>query len=790
MAHDCPAIALSIPDFEGEAILRIFANSTQEQIACFSAVVTNGSTFRHPEAIGTILGIFTIVAIVASFATAVYGEQISVMRKHYAHSLSVMVVFAVFHHIYYTGALSMNWPSVLVAFWSNYAWAGGMIYSEPMQNAINKFIGTNRGNTTAVGAAQVGFEYEGLGGGYDITKIYKRALNVPGLMRRSKYNLVARKVEGQLARRALANGTDGYNWYGSPVKPGLPLPGNFSGFAGTLGEQDISASNAFLTGLIWFAVLILIVAGSVVIFKFILEGLIKIKRVRSDRLLFFRSHWLGYTGVALLRTLFIGFFVIMFLTMFQFTYKGATAVIAIAAVAFALMFIAMFGIAFYALFFRIKFAKYISEPDRILMERTKVFKFVPWVRLSRASSVAGGSSRFFGSLPFWRIAQAPTDARSIHEDDEYTKKFGWLTSRFRRTRWWFFAIWLAYEFVRACFFAAASGYPVVQVFALLVIEFVAFVAIILIRPFEGQRLNAILVYALGFSKVSTVALSSAFDVRFGLARIPATVIGVIIIVIQSLLTLVLIVAVVVGAISSYMSVLRNREDFRPVRLAGVRQKYYGHLDASEKDLPPVSAADSVEEPKGPHFNVNSVRRMAKIEDEDAHFQAEINGEFRSGHTSLQSLPIGQAYGSKPEVDVITKSRAPSVYSNLSHSSLPFGARMHRGSWSSKDFAEFQPDKRRSTNLTGNTPFMASRESFRSAADRITSPLATHQGASYGDNSPRGAMGSASPVGPVGGEYPARPKSGKFGDSGNVPTPRRPALHTLHSSSGSDSASPA
>ncbi len=161
-----PAIALSIPDFEGQAILRIFANSTQTQVGCYSAVVTNGATFSHPYAVGLALGGFTILAIAASFATAIYGSHIPTTRTHYAHSLSVLVVFSVFHHIFYTGALSVNWPSVLPAFWSNFAWTGGMIYSESMQNSINQLIGSNRGNTSIVGAAGSGSAAEGLGGGY------------------------------------------------------------------------------------------------------------------------------------------------------------------------------------------------------------------------------------------------------------------------------------------------------------------------------------------------------------------------------------------------------------------------------------------------------------------------------------------------------------------------------------------------------------------------------------------------------------------------------------------------
>jgi hypothetical protein len=60
-------------------------------------------------------------------------------------------------------------------------------------------------------------------------------------------------------------------WYGSPVKPGLPLPGNFSGFAGTLAEEDIPASNAFMTGFLWLLIVVTIVVACVVGLKWFLE---------------------------------------------------------------------------------------------------------------------------------------------------------------------------------------------------------------------------------------------------------------------------------------------------------------------------------------------------------------------------------------------------------------------------------------------------------------------------------------------------------------------------------------
>jgi hypothetical protein len=54
------------------------------------------------------------------------------------------------------------------------------------------------------------------------------------------------------------------------------------------------------------------------------------------------------------------------------------------------------------------------------------------------------------------------------------------------------------------------------VFGLLVVEIVALIAIISMRPFESSRLNAIMVYMLGISKVLTIALSAAFDTQFNL----------------------------------------------------------------------------------------------------------------------------------------------------------------------------------------------------------------------------------------------------------------------------------
>ncbi|CAN9458316.1 unnamed protein product [Alternaria sp. RS040] len=704
-----PEIALSIPDFEGQAILRLFSNSTQNEIGCFAAQITNGYTFQQKTAASSTLGVFTLLAILSSFATAAYGSDIADMRKHYAHSPSVSVVFAVWHHIFYSGALSMNWPSVLVGFWSNYAWAGGMIYTEPMQNMINGFIGSNKGNTSQVGAAGTGEDNPNLGGGVDIHQIYKRGVLPPGL-----------DLQAALSKRQSVEASSGSQYYGLPVKPGLPLPGNYSGFAGTLATERIPASNAFMTGLLWFLILIACVIVSILGLKIVLEGLSRIRVVKKERLAFFRSHYLAFTMLSVLRAGFIGFYMLTFLAMFQFSYLALSTLVAVACIVFVAVVFGIGSIAAYACFSRLRIGKYVSEPDRLNIARRRVCKIVPWISISRNSKIPRSEDEVYVATIPWRTIHAMADTMSIHADEQYTTRFGWLASRYRRSRWWFFVVWLFYEFIRAGFLAGASTQPLVQVFGLLVVEIVAFASFVILRPFEGQRLNVMAMYLLGFSKVATTALSAAFDTRFGVARISTTVIGIVIIVIQGFLTIAVMIFILIGVVSSYMSIMRNREETNSSCLTPTREKYFAHMDFAVQDTPrprAVSAHSAPEVPKTPYFKVKQVRRMAKLEDEDDEFMREIN----AGSASEHLLPQQDCSYNAARPDQGNRTR--SLHSQASYSSLPRAARQHRPSWSRQDYSGPMGLGRQRALSDVQTP---TRKESNKTIDIHQSPLGTYQ----------------------------------------------------------------
>ncbi|KAG6038722.1 hypothetical protein E4U41_003799 [Claviceps citrina] len=670
-----PSIALGLPDLEGLARMQIFANSTQTQIGCFQASMTNGNSFSHPEAVGSLVGVMVFIAVLSSFATAMYGLSIPHMRAHYAHSFSVLVIFETFQSMFFSGALSVNWPSVLPAWWSNFAWTAGMFASHDMIRSVSSFTGNNVNISQVGGAGSVQINN---GGGLS-RQIYGRSM---------AFSSMPPQHDGtsldSLARRAAydASNPRDYSWGGHPRTPGMPIPGTWPGFAGTLSLVGIPPAEAFTVYLIWLVVLLAAVALSVVALKLMLDLLSKMKWLKSDGFDYFRAHVWGYTFAALLRTLFIAFFSAMTLAMYQFTLRGAAGPTAVAVIIWLGFFAGLGGIVAYACYFRLRHGKYEARPDTLRFERGKVLGTVPFIATTRQSKIGDEEPSqkpyLFGTMPFVKVQYVDEDANraTVHVDEGYVKRFGWLSARYRRTRWWFFAVYLGYQFIRACFVGGGARTPLAQVFGLFIFDMIALVAIMKLKPFESSRNTAVAVWMLSISKIVTTGLSIAFLPAFGVGRIAATVIGIFIIVVQGFVGIAVLILIVLGVFSTAMSLSRNREDFAQI-LDPVRIRFLEHCKACAEDFPPRPTTSNkddenvaVGETKEPAFQVGDVRRAPKIEDEEL-------DRFPDLEIPITSTPGPVIMGGR-------RSRADSASSRFSVSSLPRTTRVHRASWSSKD----------------------------------------------------------------------------------------------------------
>lgn len=668
-----PSIALGIPDFEGHARLRVFANSTKTEIGCVQAVMTNGQTLSQPKAVGSFLGVMTFFAMLGSFLAAIYGLSVTHMRTHYAHSFSVLVIIETFQSIFFSGAVTVNWPSVLPAWWSNFAWSGGMFISDSLVRSISSFTG-NEATATQVGGA--GSDTVNTNGGL-AQQIYGRSL----MKRARELNVSATSI---ITKRGSYNPNDpyDYNWNGGPRAPGMPMPGTWPGLAGTLSIINIPPAEAFTLALIWLMVILGAVALFILLTKLVLDLCIRFKLLKTDGFDYFRAHYLGYLASALLRTLFIAFFVIMTLALYQFSLHGPAGPTAIAAIVFLLFFVGMGGIAAYACHFRLRNGKFEAGKDTLRIESGKIFKKVPFISATRESSIGEKETaerpKLLSAVPIVSIRYKDNDPdrTTVHQDEGFIKRFGWLSARYRRRSWWFFLYYLGYQFVRACFLGAGSKSPLAQVYGMFLLEVIAAVVIIKLRPFESSRNASVAVWMLSISKVVTSGISIAFLPDFSVNRIVATVLGIIIVVVQGFLAVAVLILIVIGFFSTWMSLSRNREEFTE-SLSQARISYFEHVEKRAKDLPPEPKVVEVPEEIVPYFNVKEVRRAPKIEDDDENDDlAEMEP---AAHITELPLAAGR------------RSRANSASSRYSVSSIPRAARVHRPSWSSKEFAQMQAE---------------------------------------------------------------------------------------------------
>lgn len=667
-----PPIAFQIPDLEGFARLRIFANSTQTEIGCFQASMSNGNTFSQPQSVGSFVGVMVFLAILASFATAIYGVQVTAIRTHYAHSFSVLVIFETFQSMVLSGALSVNWPSVLPAWWSNFAWMSGIMAPNTLIYSLMAFTGNNR-NISQVGDA--GSATIDNGGGL-AQQIYGRSLpDVPELQMAH-----LEQLERRVGPERVSPGP--YSWNGVPQTPGMPMPGTWGGFGGTLSAENIPEAEVFFIALIWLLVVLAAIPVFIITVKLVLDLLIKMKWLKTDGFNFFRSHPWGYVAAAMLRTLFIAFFSMMVFTMHQFSMNGPPGPTAVAAVVWVLLVVGLGGFALYACYARLRHVNHEAGRGEAQLQSSQTRKMLPFVATERRERTRDEHQRpRWGGIPLLNRKHSDADAHrpSVHEDEAYIKRFGWLSARYRRRRWWFFAFYLCYQLIRASFLGGGSQTPLAQVYGLFVFEVLALLAIIKINPWESSRNTTVAVWMLSISKIATTGLSIAFLPSLNVNRIVATVLGVAIIVVQGFLALAVLVLICLGWFSTWYSLSRNHEDFQP-SLDALRIKYYEHVEEKMRDLPPdPKVAQKAKEPKEspkpvePYFSITSVRRAPRLEDEE-------NDDDDFGEPDATEQLVAH------DVGAVRRSRANSTSSRRSVSSLPRAARVHRTSWSSRDFA--------------------------------------------------------------------------------------------------------
>ena len=302
------------------------------------------------------------------------------------------------------------------------------------------------------------------------------------------WELVIRQVE------TTVNGTDDSN---NSTSSGS-TPHFVSGIQGYVEQYTLPESNTFMTVLLVFAIVLAAIAVGILLFKVILEAWSLMGKLPKGLTTFRREYW-RIMAQTITNLIFLLYGVWTLYSIFQFTHGDSWAA-----------------------------------------------KILAGITLGLFTSILG-----WWTFRIWQVAhrfkKMEGDAGSLYENKETWKRYKIFYENYKRGYWWLFIPVIIYMFAKGCVLASADGHGLVQTAGLLIIEAIMLALLLWSRPFDRKSGNWINII-IQIVRVLSVVCILVFTTELGIVKSTKTITGVILIAVQSLLTLILAILIAVNAI--------------------------------------------------------------------------------------------------------------------------------------------------------------------------------------------------------------------------------------------------
>jgi hypothetical protein len=157
----------------------------------------------------------------------------------------------------------------------------------------------------------------------------------------------------------------------------------------------------------------------------------------------------------------------------------------------------------------------------------------------------------FFTWKIWSTAQKfkkmEGDTTSLYENKEIWRKYSIFYENYKKGYWWIFVPMIVYMFARGCVIAGADGHGLAQAAGQLIVEAILLVLLLWVRPFSlksGNWINIVIQVV----RVLSVICILVFVEELGVAQTTKTVTGMVLVVMQAVLTAVLAILIAVNAI--------------------------------------------------------------------------------------------------------------------------------------------------------------------------------------------------------------------------------------------------
>jgi len=525
MASQIPSIAFTIPDLDGLVKLELKDAETGENVACIESTVGNGKTLNTPAVSYVAVGI----AAAALLLSAVAGVAAGGAPGASTPSPTFGDVIGWFQGIAMNGMMSVQYPQVYQSFTSNFAFSTGLIPWGHVQTGIDNFRASTGGNLTAD-------NYEYLRN--NATLVYTSNTNSTSRMVRRAFDtalLWARDgtsvtVNGQSAD--IGGGASSAN----TTNPADHKENHFvSGIQGYVEQLTIPQANTFMTVLLVWAIICGIIIVFILLIKVVLEAWSMFGNIPKSMESWRKRYW-WRLAKALTNLILLLYGTWTLYCIYQFTNGDSWAAKLLAGITLALF--------------------------------TCVLAFFSW----RIYTKAHEYKRMEG------------DASKLYDDKETWVKYNLFYENYKQGYWWLFVPVIVYMFAKGCVIAGANGHGLIQTSGQLIVEALMLGVLLWARPFQRKSGNWINIF-IQVTRVISVVCILIFVEELGISQTTKTITGIVLIVVQCVLTGLLAILLAVNAIINCI----RENPHRRARKAQEKLKSERDLDA----LTPLDARNSL-----------------------------------------------------------------------------------------------------------------------------------------------------------------------------------------------------
>jgi hypothetical protein len=467
-----PGIAYTFPDLD--ATVRVYLNSTDtgKSVACVEADISNGKTVD-------LLAVKWVLAIIAGLvlcsSAVLNGLGHSNAAAHIASG--ALSLFGFFQAQAILGMTSVHLPPVVQSWTQDFQWTMGIINVNFLQDIFTWYQRATGGTPTTIFDSLTTVSVQ----------VEKRALSVlpdaaVEIYRRSAA-MVPRAATTLMKRGNIMTGSGSYIVYG---------------IQRVAFRSNIESTNLFLTGLVFYSLLVVVTIGVVAAFKGYCELAAKNKWMKADTFLEFRNGWLTILKGILFRLTLIGYPQMTILCLWEFTQLDSPAEVVL------------------AIFFLVG------------MTVTLGWAAFKVMRIARRS-----------------VAMHRNPAYILFSDPHALNKWGFLYVQFRASAYYFVIPVLGYTFVKSLFISFAQGSGTAQAIGFLLIEAGALIGVSVLRPWMDKSTNSFNIAICAVNFINAIFLLIFSDV-FDQPPLVNGVIGLILFFLNAIFATVLLLMVIIS----------------------------------------------------------------------------------------------------------------------------------------------------------------------------------------------------------------------------------------------------